>query len=95
MAHASSRVPRHSAYSLGYYVAVAACCLFVISGWWLTLGPSLERSVSKEPDPLAQSVSQEWEAFRQNAATLKFDNDPSKNALEEAKRQLQTASSTR
>lgn len=94
LAHASSRQARPSNYSIGYYLAVAVSALFVVSGWWLTLGPSLARSVPKGPDSLAESVSKEWGIFRQKAATIKLDNEPSQAALVEAQRQIQNASTS-
>lgn len=88
-AHAATRHKRPRGYGLGYYVAVAASCLVVATGWMMTLDRGLWEPV-RGPDPLMQE-------FTKNAEQLKADLDETNRKLEEARKQFQaaTASSTK
>jgi hypothetical protein len=85
-AHAATRHKRPRGYGLGYYVAVAASCLVVATGWMMTLDRGLWEPV-REPDPLMQE-------FTKNAEQLKTDLDETNRKLEEARKQFQAATQT-
>ena len=87
-AHAETRHKRPNGYGLGYYIAVAASCLVVATGWIMTLDRGLWQPV-REPDPLLTE-------FTQNAQKLKDEIDQTSAKLDHARKQLQavTTSST-
>jgi hypothetical protein len=87
-AHAATRHKRPRGYGLGYYIAVAASCLVVATGWVMTLDRGLWQP-AREPD-------QAMEEFTRNAEKIKQEIDQTNIKLEQARKQFQaaTASST-
>lgn len=85
-AHAETRHKRPNGYGLGYYVAVAASCLVVATGWIMTLDHGLWQP-SRKPDPALTE-------FTQNAQKLKDEIDQTTAKIESAKKQLQAATAT-
>ncbi|QQR60379.1 hypothetical protein IPH19_03100 [Candidatus Uhrbacteria bacterium] len=88
-AHAATRHKRPRGYGLGYYIAVAASCLIVATGWVMTLDRGLWQP-AREPD-------QAMEEFTRNAEKIKQEIDQTNIKLEQARKQFQaaTASSTK
>jgi len=85
-AHAATRHKRPRGYGLGYYIAVAASCLVVATGWILTLDRGLWEPVRK-PDPA-------MEEFTRNAEKIKQEIDQTNIKLENARKQLQAATAS-
>ncbi len=83
-AHAATRQKQPRGYGLGYYIAVAASCLVVATGWIMTLDRGLWRPV-KEPDPIVNEISD-------SAEKLKQQIDKTTQNLEEARKQFEAAS---
>jgi hypothetical protein len=72
-AHAEARKARPGRLGLGYYIAIAASCLVVASGWLYTLDRGLWIP-PREPDPALQELhdttlelKRQWEAARREA----------------------------
>lgn len=88
-AHTEARQGRPSGYGLGYYIAVGASCLVVVSGWWLTLDTNLRWGADRAPDRLSEDISREAqefrEAFSEQAPDLKNELESAKRAIEQAK----------
>lgn len=75
-AHADARRARPEKMGLGYYIAVAASCLVVVSGWIYTLDRGLWTPPSK-PDPTVQQLEDnverlkvQWEKAKADAAAV-------------------------
>lgn len=72
-AHAEARKARPNRLGLGYYIAIAASCLVVASGWLYTLDRGLWIP-PREPDPALQELQdttaelkRQWEEARREA----------------------------
>lgn len=85
-AHAETRHKRPNGYGLGYYIAVAASCLIVVTGWVMTLDRGLWQPTRK-PDPAIVE-------FTQNAQKLKDEIDQTTTKLDQARKQFQAATAT-
>lgn len=57
LAHAQARTSPGHGWGLGYYVAIAASCLVVVTGWWMTAGINLRTGVAPR-DQLLEGLSQ-------------------------------------
>lgn len=88
-AHADSRHKRPRGYGLGYYIAVAASCLVVATGWIMTLDRGLWHP-AKAPDPAIQELTE-------SAGRIKTEIDETAAKLDQARKQFKnaTASTTR
>lgn len=65
-AHADARVKARTGWGIGYYIGVAASCLVVVSGWWLTLDQNIRSNIDPGRDPLVQVLDEGAEGLRQN-----------------------------
>lgn len=66
LAHAAARSKTSRDWGIGYTVAIAASCLVVFGGWWLTLDRSL--GVAKHPDGFFQILSTTKQRLRDEGA---------------------------
>ena len=62
LAHAAARSKTSRDWGIGYTVAIAASCVIVFGGWWLTLDRSL--GVAKHPDGFLQILSNTIQIIR-------------------------------
>ncbi len=96
-AHAAARHGRPSGYGLGYYIAVGASCLVVMTGWWLTLDTTLHLGGSLT-DPIVEETKGEVDEFRASVddigAAVKEDLDAAREAVEEARKKIEAAKNT-
>lgn len=67
LAHTAARERRMS-WGPGYYVAIAASCLVIVSGWWLTLDTNLRAGIRPGQDPLVQMVKDSARVFEEPTA---------------------------
>ncbi len=67
LAHTAARERRMS-WGPGYYVAIAASCLVIVSGWWLTLDKNLRAGIRPGQNPLVQTVKDSARVFDGSAA---------------------------
>jgi hypothetical protein len=67
LAHHAARQknPHPRGWGVGYYVGIAASCLVIITGWWMTVGTNLRHGLSTEPDEAAQIIQTNIEKFRE------------------------------
>lgn len=63
LAHAAAREGRPENWGLGYYVAVAASCLVVVTGWMLTLGSGIRSQIPSQPDSILKTLRINWEKY--------------------------------
>lgn len=85
-AHAASRQKRPHGYKLGYYIAVAASCLVVVTSYALTTDRVMIKPVQKQ-DPT-------YEVLVQNIEKLKTEIDQSAERIKNARKQFETATAT-
>jgi len=85
-AHADTRHKRPRGYGLGYYIAVAASCLVVATGWLMTLDRGLWQPV-REPNPAIQEITE-------SAKKIKAEIDMTTTKLEQARKQFKNATAT-
>ncbi len=85
-AHAQAREKRPNGYSLGYYIAVAASCLVVVTGWVMTLDHGLWQP-TREPDKA-------FVEFTQNAKKMQEEIDQSAQKIDSVRKQLKAATAT-
>lgn len=90
LAHAAARSKTARDWGIGYTVAIAASCLVVFGGWWLTLDRSL--GVAKHPDGFFKILSDTKQRLRDEGGP---QATRAANALEAAAHAaIQTPSST-
>lgn len=65
-AHADARVKARTGWGIGYYIGVAASCLVVVSGWWLTLDKNIRTNMNPGRDPLVQVLDESTDDLRDN-----------------------------
>jgi hypothetical protein len=82
-AHAATRHKRPRGYGLGYYIAVAASCLVVATGWVMTMDRGLWKP-APEPDPIVNEITNKTEKLRQEI-------DQTTRHLEAARKQFEAA----
>ncbi len=63
LAHAAVREQRRENWGLGYYGAIAASCLVIITGWMLTLGSGLRSQIPNESDSILKTLRLNWEKY--------------------------------
>jgi len=85
-AHAATRQKRPHGYKLGYYIAVAASCLVVVTSYALTVNYRIAKPMPK-PDPV-------YEEFVQNIEKFKQELDQTSEKVKNAKNQFQAATAT-
>ena len=85
-AHAATRHKRPRGYGLGYYIAVAASCLVVATGWAMTLDRGLWEP-AKGPDPAIQELTD-------SAERIKQEIDKTNEKIQNARKQLEAATAT-
>lgn len=85
-AHADTRHKSPRGYGLGYYIAVAASCLVVATGWLMTLDRGLWHPV-REEDPAIQEIAE-------TAKKLKEEVDLTTTRLEQARKQFKNVTAT-
>lgn len=65
-AHADARAKVRTGWGIGYYIGVAASCLVVVSGWWLTLDKNIRTNLDPGRDSLIDVVSESTQELQQN-----------------------------
>ncbi len=66
LAHAEARSRRPTQnWGMGYYIGIAASCLVVATGWWLTIGTSLRVRLPTEPDQAAQILKEQTDKLKE------------------------------
>jgi hypothetical protein len=63
LAHAAAREGRPERWGLGYYVAVAASCLMIVTGWSLTFSSALRSQIPSESDSILTTLRVNWEKY--------------------------------
>lgn len=63
-AHADVRHKVRTGWGWGYYIGVAASCLVVVSGWWLTLDKNIRTNMNPGRDPLVQVLDSSAQDFQ-------------------------------
>ena len=94
LAHAAARGPEPHPFGLGSYIGIIACCLFVVGGWWFTVGAHFRRTISLRKDPAAQLVTQEVQRLRTGLGQESGGRSPTKGLserLEDVRREYQQA----
>lgn len=88
LAHAQARKNEPREFGLGYYIAVAASCLVVMTGWWLTLGTTISSGVPQQSDPAVEALK---EATEQLQASFETQSKGVKGVVDDAGNSLQQA----
>ncbi|HEU0051128.1 MAG TPA: hypothetical protein VFQ60_03685 [Patescibacteria group bacterium] len=87
--HESHKRSKRKVPAGAYYVGIAASCLVVISGWWLTFGSHIGSGVRQKPDEAAQILQEQYQKYF--SATSTAPKKDLKTMLEEAKQAAKTA----
>ncbi|MSR85311.1 hypothetical protein EXS71_02655 [Candidatus Uhrbacteria bacterium] len=87
MAHANARGERPD-WGLGYYIGIAASCLVVVTGWWLTLGTNLRTHVPTQ-DPSVQRLQKDIKDLREKLSTIHEKSELQAEALKKTAAHIQ------
>lgn len=98
LAHHAARTKRgkpHPAWGWGYYVGIAASCLVILTGWWLTLGSSLRYQAQPSTESLTgiikNSVDEFQASWRAGADGRQASQNDVNTQIQAAKTQYQQA----
>lgn len=83
LAHAAARAGRSQPWGLGYYVAVAASCLIIVTGWTLTVKSGLRSQIPSQSDSILTTLRVNWEKYDEALRA-------SRNSLSEGMKTLTT-----
>jgi len=63
------------------YAGVAASCLVIMTGWWLTVGSTIRMQLHGDPDAFTQILKQNVQQYEQNSKTSGTDLQTGKQIL--------------
>lgn len=90
--HAARKEHAHPrGWGMGYYIGIAASCLVIITGWWMTLGTNLRTGLKPESDEATQILQENMTDFQQNISQTFSPTQEIKADVEAMKQQYQQA----